>query len=124
MVVAVAVSWRMLIVQVWRSVIGKMPVFDVKLTIKNGSQLTELVQNQKERDPGFFGRLSDLSQAHAGARVNTGHRLIHDEKIRGTHQSARNEDALLLAAGENRHGIVYAMRQPYAVESLQCPAAI
>ena len=117
--VAATVVLFVVVLDVGRAVVGDVPRADVQLSVEEGAELAELVQDDEDRRPLRLGLGDNLRQACARGRVNSGHWLIHDEQFGTANEGAGDEDALRLSARQNIQGGVSAVSHADAFEGGQ-----
>ena len=89
------------VLDVGRAVVGDVTRVDVQLAVQERAEFAQLVQDDEDRRPLRLGVGDDLCEARSRCRVDSGHRLVHDEQLGASHEGARDEDALCLPARED-----------------------
>ena len=93
-VVAAAVVLLVIILDVGRAVVGDVSRVDVQFAVQERAELAQFVQDDEDRGPLRLGLGDDLREARSRCRVDSCHRLVHDEQLGSAHEGACDEDAL------------------------------
>ena len=115
--VLVAGTWR------W-AVVRDAPVAQHDRAVDQRCERAELVQDHHDGRPGVVQAADRLDERRLGRDVDAGRGLVENQEVWSANERARDQDALLLAAGHLLHRLVCAVDQADVDQRVERPLPV